>query len=48
MLEQAKSMRRGAFAPITQQAPIRTIRLPVGGVGGVAPLDFVMLGKLPF
>ncbi len=48
MLEQAKSMRRGAFAPITQQALIRAILLPLGGVGGVALLDFVMLGKLPF
>lgn len=45
MVAEVKAMRRGAFAPLTEQRLIRAALLPLSGASGIALMEYLLLGR---
>jgi hypothetical protein len=45
VIEDIRSLRGGAFAPLMQQPVIKALLLPLSGAGGIAILEYFVLGR---
>jgi hypothetical protein len=45
MIEQVRTLRRGAFAPFFEKPLVQAILVPLGGAGGVQLLDLVLFAR---
>jgi hypothetical protein len=45
LIEQVRTLRRGAFAPLFEQPLVRALLVPLGGAGGVQLLDLLLFAR---
>ncbi len=45
LIEQVRSLRKGAFAPFFEQPLVQAVLVPLSGAGGVKLLDYLLLGQ---